>query len=61
MNQDRKVSEWLGARGISRLPESSYGPDVAYAMVPVPGRKSRIRVAVTAVSFAAYRAQAVAL
>lgn len=42
--QNEAVAVWLEGRGLIRLPDSSYGPHVGYIMVPVPGRKSRVRV-----------------
>lgn len=50
--QRAAVEQWLAARGLVR---GAYGrDDVAFAMVPVPGRKSRERVAVTRASWVAF-------
>ena len=55
--QTKAVSEWLSVRGLVALPESSYGEHVGYIMVPVAGRKTRVRRAVTLVSLRAYFAR----
>lgn len=44
--QNTEIETYLTARGITRLPESSYGAHVAYIMIRVSGRKSPIRVSV---------------
>lgn len=51
--QSSAIDAWMAARGLSRLPESSYGEHVGHVMVPVPGRKARVRVACTMVSLRA--------
>jgi hypothetical protein len=38
------IEEFLAARGLERLPDSSYGEHVRYLMVRVPGRKTAVRV-----------------
>lgn len=55
-SQSAALEAWLGSRGLSRLPESSYGEHVGHVMAPVPGRKTRVRVAVTMASLRAYMA-----
>jgi hypothetical protein len=44
--QNTEIDTHLAVRGITRLPESSYGEHVAYIMIRVSGRKSPIRVSV---------------
>lgn len=51
--QNTAIEAWLAARGLERLPESSYGEHAGYVMVPVAGRKSRVRVCVSTVSLRA--------